>query len=121
MCSGSAIASSSGSDGKDSQRSMTHGKMPTTSTPTLDLNSYRMEMTILTLRRISTKDTQMPLGIMTPLQLMHDLSDDEGLIDRSARMLTLGGGYCDNIANPDAWHIGIYPQDLGLHSPTLAC
>jgi hypothetical protein len=39
----------------------------------------------------------MPLDAPTLLPLMHDLSDDVGLIDRSARMLTLGGGYCNNI------------------------
>jgi hypothetical protein len=92
MCSGSTTNSNSKSDGRDLQRSTTLGRMSMTSTPTPDHNSYRMEMMISTLRRISTKDTQMPLGTLTLLLLVPDLSDDIGLIDRSVRMLTLGGG-----------------------------
>jgi hypothetical protein len=63
-----------------------------TSTPTLDLNSYRMETMILTSKRTSTEGTQMPLDALTLLLLACDLSDDGGLVDRSARTLTLGGG-----------------------------
>jgi hypothetical protein len=53
---------------------------------------------ILTSKRTSTEGTQMPLDALTLLPLACDLSDDGGLVDRSARTLTLGGGYCNNIA-----------------------
>jgi len=46
-----------------------------------DLNSYKTETTISTLRRTFIADIQMPPSELTLLPLAHDLPDDGGCVD----------------------------------------
>ena len=80
MLNGSEIDSSSRFDGKDSQRNTILGRMLMISTLTTDPNSYKREMTTLTLRKTSTADTPMLLG--EPTLLLNDSSwpDNRGYI-----------------------------------------
>ena len=59
MLDGSKIDSNSRFDGKDSQRNMILGKMPTTLTLMTDPDSYKRETMTLILRTISITDTLM--------------------------------------------------------------
>jgi hypothetical protein len=92
---GSAINSSSRSNGRVSQRNTTHGRMWRISTQTMAHDSCRKKTRISTWRRTSTEDTLMhhnrrTLQTCTPNQL-----NTGGYEDSPRGCWTLGGGYCN--------------------------
>jgi hypothetical protein len=95
MPDGSAIDSSSRSDGRALQRNMTHGRTWRISTRTMAHDSYRKEMRISTWKRTSTKDTQMRHDRQIPQTCTLNQLDTGGYKDSPQGCWTLDGGYCD--------------------------
>jgi len=93
---GFATDSNSRSNGKDSQRSMTPGRMLTTSTPTRDPTYYKKTTMILIWKRIFIKDTWMHHD---ELILRICIPNRPGNVEYTSSPQghwTLDRGYCDD-------------------------